>query len=71
VKVFADHSQAQGIPGYDFITAGKAYAEHAEVDCFTAIIAVRVCHLMGKHQVFYQGKPVIFSFIFHAVSFSR
>ncbi len=69
--MFADNSQAQGIPGFYFIAAGKADAAPTVIDGFAAIIAVRMCHLMCKHQIFGQGKPVILSFIFHGLSFSR
>ncbi len=51
--------------------AGKADAAPTVISCFTAIITVRMCHLTGKHQIFGQGKPVIFSIIFHDVGFSK
>lgn len=71
MKVFADNSQAQGIPGFYFIAAGQADAAPTVIDGFAAIIAVRICQLMGKHQIFGQGKSVIFSFVFHGLNFSR
>lgn len=66
--MMTDHSQAESIPGFHLITTAKADAPLAVVDGFTAIIAVRVRQLMGKHQIFSDFEPVKFSFIFHSLT---
>lgn len=64
--MMADHPQAESIAGLHLITTGKTDTVRTVIDGFTTVIAIRVRQLMGKHQIFSQLEPVIFSFIFHS-----
>jgi hypothetical protein len=63
--MMSEHSKAECIPGPNLITTGKADAMRTVINGFAAIVAVRVCQLMGEHQFLSHLIPVFFSFIFH------
>ncbi len=67
----ADYAQTQIVAGYNLIAADNTYAVHAVVDGRAAVIAVGMDQLAGKHDLFFQLEPFIFSVVSHTVHLSQ
>ncbi len=67
MKMITDHPQTERIARNNLIAADEADTVLTVIDGLPAIIAIGVCHLMGKHQILSQLDSVMFSLIIHGI----